>query len=92
MRAFTCLRECVRVSLISYFEGADVFLESLYEYCVFGGHSSSVPSGLLQSRIKIRGMSEFMRQELLLLRGLEIMYGAINYRSALLSLDGRKNK
>lgn len=80
------------MSRISCFEGADGFLESLYECCVFGGNSSSVPSGLLQSRIKIRGMSEFMRQELLLLQGLEIMYGAINYTRVLVCLDGRMNK
>jgi hypothetical protein len=63
------VRECVRVSHISCFERADGFLESLYECCVFGGHSNSVPSGLLQSRIKIGGVSEFMRQELRYCRG-----------------------
>ena len=57
------------MSHISCFEGADGFLESLYECCIFGGNSSSVQSGLLQSRIKMGGMNEFMRQELLSLQG-----------------------
>jgi hypothetical protein len=87
-----CVHECVRASHISCFEGADGFLDSLYECYVFGGHSSSVPSGLLQSRIKIQEMSEFMGRELLSLQGLEIMYGAINYKSFLKCLDGRMNK
>ena len=37
-------------------------------------------------------MSEFMRQELLSLQGLEIMYGATNYKCFLMCLDGRMKR
>ena len=80
------LCKCVRVSHISCFEGADGIRETLNGCCAFGGHHSSVPSALLQSRIKIRETSEFMRP------GLEIMYGAINYKCVLMCLGGRMDE
>ena len=73
VRVFACVHECVRVFHIQYFEGADGFLETFYECCVFAGYPSSVPSGLLQSRIKI------WRDERIYETGSSLTSGARNY-------------